>query len=191
MLNKAVDAHEGCVLEGWLDLRKVAGNFKISIHMDDYFMLRKVGVTAFPLRHVGFACVCLICLSSTVLTPAVVLVVLFSAFSFSCVVRLGWRRLSAFLCCPYVEGYALGPFMCACARAHACVLGGALASWLWRKAYDMLCTHPCARGGGGRRASSVLSWLGSANWRVRWISSCWAMEEGVSVLSPDGCGFLF
>lgn len=46
MLNKAVDAHEGCILEGWLDLRKVAGNFKVSIHMDDYFMLRKVCVTA-------------------------------------------------------------------------------------------------------------------------------------------------
>lgn len=41
-LNRAVDAHEGCILEGWLDLKRVAGNFRVSIHMDDYFMMKKV-----------------------------------------------------------------------------------------------------------------------------------------------------
>ncbi len=44
MLNEAVDAHEGCNVKGWIDVQRVAGNFHISVHADNFMMLRKVSL---------------------------------------------------------------------------------------------------------------------------------------------------
>lgn len=41
-LNQAMDAHEGCNVAGWLDVQRVAGNFHISVHAEDFLMLTKV-----------------------------------------------------------------------------------------------------------------------------------------------------
>ncbi|KAK9808959.1 hypothetical protein WJX72_007060 [[Myrmecia] bisecta] len=41
MLNQMVDAHEGCNIVGWIDVQRVAGNFHMSIHADNFMMLRK------------------------------------------------------------------------------------------------------------------------------------------------------
>ena len=41
-VNKAMDGHEGCNIYGWLDLQRVAGSFRISVHMEDFFQLAKV-----------------------------------------------------------------------------------------------------------------------------------------------------
>ena len=41
-LNAAMDGHEGCNIYGWLDLQRMAGNFRISVHVGDFFMLTKV-----------------------------------------------------------------------------------------------------------------------------------------------------
>ena len=41
-MNKAMDAHEGCNIYGWLDLQRVAGNLRISVHIEDFFQLAKV-----------------------------------------------------------------------------------------------------------------------------------------------------
>ena len=40
-MNKAMDAHEGCNIYGWLDLQRVAGNLRISVHIEDFFQLAK------------------------------------------------------------------------------------------------------------------------------------------------------
>ncbi|CAK0737592.1 hypothetical protein CVIRNUC_000938 [Coccomyxa viridis] len=40
-VNKAMDAHEGCNIYGWLDLQRVAGNLRISVHIEDFFQLAK------------------------------------------------------------------------------------------------------------------------------------------------------
>ena len=37
-----MDAHEGCNVAGWLDVQRVAGNFHISVHAEDFLMLTKV-----------------------------------------------------------------------------------------------------------------------------------------------------
>ena len=37
-----MDGHEGCNIYGWLDLQRMAGNFRISVHVGDFFMLTKV-----------------------------------------------------------------------------------------------------------------------------------------------------
>ena len=37
----AVKDHEGCQVEGWLDVQRVAGNFHISVHADDFFLLKE------------------------------------------------------------------------------------------------------------------------------------------------------
>lgn len=41
-MNQAMDAHEGCNIFGWLDLQRVAGNFRVSVHVDDFFALTRV-----------------------------------------------------------------------------------------------------------------------------------------------------
>lgn len=41
-VNQAMDAHEGCNIFGWLDLQRVAGNFRVSVHVDDFFALTRV-----------------------------------------------------------------------------------------------------------------------------------------------------
>ena len=41
-LNAAFNAHEGCLVVGWLKLQRVAGNLHVSVHMDDYIMLERV-----------------------------------------------------------------------------------------------------------------------------------------------------
>lgn len=43
-VNKAMDAHEGCNIYGWLDLQRVAGNLRISVHIEDFFQLAKVSL---------------------------------------------------------------------------------------------------------------------------------------------------
>ena len=40
-LNQAMDAHEGCNLAGWLDVQRVAGNFHISVHAEEFLLLTK------------------------------------------------------------------------------------------------------------------------------------------------------
>ncbi|CAL5218347.1 g7 [Coccomyxa viridis] len=40
-VNKAMDGHEGCNIYGWLDLQRVAGSFRISVHIEDFFQLAK------------------------------------------------------------------------------------------------------------------------------------------------------
>ena len=37
----AVKEHEGCNVAGWLAVQRVAGNFHISVHSDDFFLLRE------------------------------------------------------------------------------------------------------------------------------------------------------
>jgi hypothetical protein len=41
-VNMAMEAHEGCNMYGWLDLQRVAGNFRVSVHVEDFFMLSRV-----------------------------------------------------------------------------------------------------------------------------------------------------
>ena len=41
-MNQAMDAHEGCNIFGWLDLQRVAGNFRVSVHISDFFALTRV-----------------------------------------------------------------------------------------------------------------------------------------------------
>ena len=41
-VNQAMDAHEGCNIFGWLDLQRVAGNFRVSVHVEDFFALTRV-----------------------------------------------------------------------------------------------------------------------------------------------------
>ncbi len=36
-----MDAHEGCNLAGWLDVQRVAGNFHISVHAEEFLLLTK------------------------------------------------------------------------------------------------------------------------------------------------------
>lgn len=45
-LNQAMDGHEGCNIYGWLDLQRMAGNFRVSVHVGDFFMLTKVCMVA-------------------------------------------------------------------------------------------------------------------------------------------------
>ena len=40
-VNKAMDGHEGCNIYGWLDLQRVAGSLRISVHIEDFFQLAK------------------------------------------------------------------------------------------------------------------------------------------------------
>ena len=42
-MNSGVEAHEGCHIYGWLDVKRVAANFHISVHVDDYMLLAQVG----------------------------------------------------------------------------------------------------------------------------------------------------
>ncbi len=39
-----MDAHEGCNIYGWLDLQRVAGNLRISVHIEDFFQLAKASL---------------------------------------------------------------------------------------------------------------------------------------------------
>lgn len=41
-MNQEMDAHEGCHVLGWLDVRRVAGNFHFTIHSQNFMMLKKV-----------------------------------------------------------------------------------------------------------------------------------------------------
>ena len=41
-MNQAVASHEGCHVYGWLDVKRVAANFHISVHVEDYMMLAQV-----------------------------------------------------------------------------------------------------------------------------------------------------
>ncbi|EIE27037.1 DUF1692-domain-containing protein [Coccomyxa subellipsoidea C-169] len=41
-VNQAMDAHEGCNIFGWLDLQRVAGNFRVSVHVEDFFALTRL-----------------------------------------------------------------------------------------------------------------------------------------------------
>ncbi len=41
-MNQEMDAHEGCHVVGWLDVRRVAGNFHFTIHGQNFMMLRQV-----------------------------------------------------------------------------------------------------------------------------------------------------
>ena len=45
-MNKAFDAHEGCHIFGFIDVERIAGNFHISVHAEDYMMLARVGCSA-------------------------------------------------------------------------------------------------------------------------------------------------
>ncbi|KAK9865559.1 hypothetical protein WJX84_003935 [Apatococcus fuscideae] len=40
-MNQEMDAHEGCHVLGWLDVRRVAGNFHFTIHGQNFMMLKK------------------------------------------------------------------------------------------------------------------------------------------------------
>ncbi|KAK9833853.1 hypothetical protein WJX74_007907 [Apatococcus lobatus] len=40
-MNQEMDAHEGCHVLGWLDVRRVAGNFHFTIHSQNFMMLKK------------------------------------------------------------------------------------------------------------------------------------------------------
>ncbi len=42
-MNSGVEAHEGCHIYGWLDVKRVAANFHVSVHVDDYMLLAQVG----------------------------------------------------------------------------------------------------------------------------------------------------
>jgi hypothetical protein len=37
-----MEGHEGCNIYGWLDLQRLAGNFRISVRVEEFFMLTKV-----------------------------------------------------------------------------------------------------------------------------------------------------
>jgi hypothetical protein len=50
IINKALDANEGCHTWGWLDLQRVAGNFHLSVHASHFFAMRSVS-DAFPGLH--------------------------------------------------------------------------------------------------------------------------------------------
>ncbi|KAL3130533.1 hypothetical protein ABBQ38_008345 [Trebouxia sp. C0009 RCD-2024] len=39
-MNAALDKHEGCNIQGWLEVQRVAGNFHLSVHADHYFAMR-------------------------------------------------------------------------------------------------------------------------------------------------------
>lgn len=41
-MNKGVASHEGCHVYGWLDVKRVAANFHISVHVEDYMLLAQV-----------------------------------------------------------------------------------------------------------------------------------------------------
>ena len=41
-MNKGVESHEGCHIHGWMHVQRVAGNFHISVHVEDYMMLAQV-----------------------------------------------------------------------------------------------------------------------------------------------------
>lgn len=41
-MNEGVAHHEGCHVYGWLDVKRVAANFHISVHVEDYMMLAQV-----------------------------------------------------------------------------------------------------------------------------------------------------
>ena len=40
--NAAMEGHEGSNIYGWLDLQRLAGNFRISVRVEEFFMLTKV-----------------------------------------------------------------------------------------------------------------------------------------------------
>lgn len=42
-LDKAMDAHEGCNLHGWVLVKWLAGNFHFSIHAQNFFSMKQVG----------------------------------------------------------------------------------------------------------------------------------------------------
>ena len=44
-MNQEMDAHEGCHVLGWLDVRRVAGNFHFTIHSQNFMMLKQVPAT--------------------------------------------------------------------------------------------------------------------------------------------------
>ena len=48
-INDAFAAEEGCLVEGWLRVQRVAGNLHISVHMDDYIMLDRVSMPPSPM----------------------------------------------------------------------------------------------------------------------------------------------
>ena len=37
-----MDGHEGCNIFGWLDLQRLAGNFRISVRVEEFFQLTRV-----------------------------------------------------------------------------------------------------------------------------------------------------
>lgn len=41
-MNAEFDKHEGCNVNGWIDVQRVAGNFHLSVHADHYFAMRSV-----------------------------------------------------------------------------------------------------------------------------------------------------
>ena len=43
-MNQAVASHEGCHVYGWLDVKRVAANFHISVHVEDYMLLAQVSL---------------------------------------------------------------------------------------------------------------------------------------------------
>lgn len=45
-MNRAVASHEGCHVYGWLDVKRVAANFHISVHVEDYMLLAQVSLGA-------------------------------------------------------------------------------------------------------------------------------------------------
>lgn len=50
-VNKAMDGHEGCNIYGWLDLQRVAGSLRISVHIEDFFQLAKASAALPVLLH--------------------------------------------------------------------------------------------------------------------------------------------
>ena len=49
-MNKGVASHEGCHVYGWLDVKRVAANFHISVHVEDYMLLAQVR----PMQDLAF-----------------------------------------------------------------------------------------------------------------------------------------
>ena len=47
-LNQAFEDREGCRVSGWLDVQRVAGNFHVAVHMEDYVMLDRVRTCLLP-----------------------------------------------------------------------------------------------------------------------------------------------
>ena len=47
-MNQAVASHEGCHVYGWLDVKRVAANFHISVHVEDYMLLAQVSLRNCP-----------------------------------------------------------------------------------------------------------------------------------------------